>query len=665
MSANQTSSASFRNPTQTPGATKGNPAVVTDRTSTQTPERVSVDHQHITPAAKPKPLPEEAFQTPSPNTDRKTSATAVPRVVKQSRGAPTFGSQVQGLRANLIRETASQQKEKPKSHGFKLESKVTTDEDAVDTTVTPLAEEPSSMSATQQVTSPPHSSTVIHIASTPVSSQTIASSQDHSGPTLLPPGGQVATVVEDGQISEEETSDVDGDFVLAALLGNGMGPDLAVTPREDAFLRSYSAANQGHARELLQFAYGQTPPTDTKSASTATPEVDHPIFDLKMAYDLRVTIPLNEAADELRSLSTLRVLLARSVTAAELPGLVHEGRVRDFWRRIASMMNVWAHGFGLGGGAAVLGSEHPYFDSKAAGLSADEQFVQTRANLATSYAVSNTVIGVGGEVAATIVREGGMDMIYNQAVGRDDKGTRIRYADSAEGRVVYRRTFFGFPVGHGLVDYFLKDAPAVEQARMRMISSPAAALSGAIYRAYSELNASEVDVVWLDARTPEKAAHCLKSIDDLRKPRLQAIKGYFTDNVWEGIKGLVKDEDGYGLPGADAVLRALVRTVVISALQSGRIIAGTVPGQWAWLANEVTDLMIGTWGDSNRLPQMVVDRVVAGANRQKARSQPQPMGVVPPGMRRPTEQATEDFQLANLSTLRKRHPHSDNAGLLG
>lgn len=592
----------------------------------------------------------------------------------------------------------------PTGHRLKPESKVQ-DGDKVDEALPPIqdAKQHSSVSSSSTST---RSDDVVHIHQTPALLKT-AGPQSAWLQTLNDGKRELPLEPEPSELPAQQLDDSDLEAqpvdpkTLGAFLGwQSSVDDLPV--RERLFIESFAPAHQRHAMGLLRHAAsrgifqlnepapaaqagadGATRESKTTSGTSepevsrdakAEPEIqDGPyeeFFNLAMTYDKLVSIPLREGRDDLRALSTLRVLMGKSVSPREMETLVHEGRVRDFWRKLASMMTVWGWGFGLGGGATVLGSEHPYFDAKAAGLSADEQFVQKRANLATSYSVSNAVIGVGGEVAATIVREGEMDMTYNQAVGRDAKGQRIRFADSDEGRKVYWQTFLGFPVGHGLVDGLLRNEEPLVQAKMRMISSPAAALAGAIYRAYNELNATEVDVVWLDARTPEKAARCMKAIDDLRKPRQEAIRGYFADNVWEGMKGLVKDEDGYGLPGADAILRALVRTVVIATLQSGRLVPALAPGQWAWAANLVTDAFIGTWGEANRLPQRVVDRVAAGAARQKQRSQPAPVQqVVPPGLQRPAgqEPPIDELQdtLADLSRLRRRRPFAGNPGDLG
>jgi len=345
------------------------------------------------------------------------------------------------------------------------------------------------------------------------------------------------------------------------------------------------------------------PPPPSEPATTVYTSADEFGKDFKgLREGLSAAIPSSRQTSD-RTWSTMAVLLEEHVTAEELPRLLAEGRVRDVVRSVVHSQIVYWPGFGLSGMVGLAMGRHPPLDV----LSFAEPRAQQLAaavNFALGYSAQSSAIGVA-ELGVAISAEGRLDMQYNS---------------QAPVREVIQVTAFGsFAIGHGLVDSGLvtKDILPETITKARIASGALCTLAVALHRALLPYWLTEMDPVWLDASTPEKAAAMRKYIDNLRQPRSEAIGGYLQD-MGKGLKGAV------GIPSPAAFTRACYRAAAVAVVLSGRAAAFHFESPRAKLiTNLVTDGFLGAaWGVGSTVPARAVEGVKRSLDAEKARRQP-------------------------------------------
>lgn len=359
------------------------------------------------------------------------------------------------------------------------------------------------------------------------------------------------------------------------------------------------------------------PPGPSGVATTVYTSVDEFRKDFKGLHArLSAAIPPAGQTPD-RTWSTMAVLLQEHVTAEELPQLVPEGRLRDVVRSMVHCQLVYWPSFGLSGMVALALGRHPPLDV----LSFTEPRAQELAkavNFAMGYAAQALAIGFG-EFGVAVSAEGRLDMQYNkQAPVRD---------------AIHVTAFGSFAIGHGLVDSGLvtQDMAPETIIKARIASGVLCTLAVGLHRALLPYWLTQVDPVWLDASTPEKAAAMRKYIANLRQPRPEAIGGYLKD-LGKGLKGAA------GIPSAAAFTRGLYRAQTVAAVLSARAVAFHVDSprnKMIW--NLVSDVVLGaTWGVGTTVPAKVVEGVKRSLEDEKARRQPvrrdQVADVVPPSV---------------------------------
>ncbi len=374
----------------------------------------------------------------------------------------------------------------------------------------------------------------------------------------------------------------------------------------EAFPAGAAIDKQNMLNDAIRVVEGNVvrpPPGPSGSATTVYAGVDEFRKDFKCLHErLSAAIPPAGQTPD-RTWSTMAVLLEEHVTAEELPGLVAEGRLRDVVRSVVHSQIVFWAGFGLSGTVGLVMGRYPPLDP----LSFAEPRAQALAsavNFALGYSVQSLIVGLA-EAGIAVSAEGRLDMQYNkQQPVRDG---------------IQSTAFWSFAVGHGLVDSGLvtQDMLPETVAKARIASGAVCTLAVGLHRALLPYWLTQMDPVWLDASTPEKAAAMRKYIDNLRQPRSAAIGGYLKD-LGKGLKG------GIGIPSMAAFTRGLYRAQAVALVLSGRAVAFKVESPQAKLiTNLVTDAFLGAaWGVGTTVAAKAVEGVKRSLEDEKARRQP-------------------------------------------
>jgi len=352
-----------------------------------------------------------------------------------------------------------------------------------------------------------------------------------------------------------------------------------------------------HARTPLAFAQ---PPGVQIPAEPDLPSHLRPIAVMALLEVYEEVVPKECLADPERTLSALEELVTARVQPQELRELVTRGRTRDVWRALVCAELTYAASFGAAGATGLSLIETPLIDP-ATQAPASAGLVQGL-NVSSSFMLTSAVIGVGGEAAQAVIREGRMGPRYNAAVTYAD-GKRTPFAESAPGQSVQRRSAapFGlFYAADHLARTWIPSPPAVRLA----LGAGAAAVS-ALYRLGAVTRGGGVlDPTWLDGSSREKRAAMQAAIEDLRRGSWEASVGYCTDHVVPGLQAGAAQ-----VMSAKGVVRSLGRLAAASVARAGSVLmaaTGTAGNLYARIGAEVW--LGASFGTASTWPQRLLDQ---------------------------------------------------------
>lgn len=342
------------------------------------------------------------------------------------------------------------------------------------------------------------------------------------------------------------------------------------------------------------------PPGSRVPAPHELPPALQPIDVMALLEAYEEVVPKACLADPERTLSALEELVTARVQPQELRELVARGRTRDVWRALVCAELTYAASFGAAGATGLSLVETPLIDP-ATQAPASAGLVQGL-NVSSAFMLTSAVIGVGGEAAQAVIREGKMGPRYNAAVTYAD-GKRTPFAESATGQSVQRRSAapFGlFYAADHLARTWIPSPPAVRLA----LGAGAAAVS-ALYRLGAVTRGGGVlDPTWLDGSNPDKRKAMQDAIADLRRGPWEASVGYCTDHVVPGLQAGAAQ-----VMSAKGAVRSLGRLVAASVARAGSVLmaaTGTADNLYARLASEFW--LGASFGTASTWPQRLLDQ---------------------------------------------------------
>lgn len=339
----------------------------------------------------------------------------------------------------------------------------------------------------------------------------------------------------------------------------------------------------------------------------APPVGGEPIDAQELLLIYQQMVPSQCLGDHERALSALEVLVEARVQPKQLQELVARGQFRDAWRAVVSAELTYALSFG----AATLTAHQlaPQPGVTANGPLAPEPAPAPALDATARFMVAGAIIGVGGEVAQAIVREGQTGPRYN-ALLEPSAGERSPFADTRAGKIVQYASAVPFGVLYAADDVarqFFQTRPALRLAA----GAGAAALSALFKFRGAAWGGAQQDPTWLDASTPDKRIAMLAAIQSLRQGSWEAAQGYCINHLGPGLAasaGEVVSEKG--------LIRSLTRMAAATLARAGSVLAeasGLSANLYVQLAS---DAWLGlSWGALSTWPQSLLD----GAALQRAK----------------------------------------------
>lgn len=301
----------------------------------------------------------------------------------------------------------------------------------------------------------------------------------------------------------------------------------------------------------------------------------------------QVLLTTAQSGDRVRL--TVNKLQELSVKSVELLELVATARSRDRWRELTTVFRSGCS-FVAAGAIGVALVDAPAFDPKEyeGTMAADV----ARRNAYLAYALGVLAMGVGGQMAATVVRDGKLGRKYTQAAPvLADGGQLVPYAETTRAAAARRLAFYPFAVNHATVGSGVLNLERPGTARAFVVSTIVSAVETAMSDAVlnERLPPNGLDYPWLDASTPEKAQAMEQAIGFLRENSCVALGGYAKD-FGRGIAGLATMPT---MPTVKSMLQRLVIAVFatfprvfysLAQSPNEKAVLGVIAGLWIGLS---------------------------------------------------------------------------------
>ncbi len=335
-------------------------------------------------------------------------------------------------------------------------------------------------------------------------------------------------------------------------------------------------------------------------------------FELVELYQANVDPRLHRDLD--RMIATLAFYLDRGVTPKQLQALLNRTETWQSGRVWGQGLTVFTAGFFLLSAYHYINARH----GDALVISSDP----ARADI-ERFVWGCLIAGFGGVFGSNIIGKGGLQPGYFTPLAFDQEGRAykdgkaIDFTSSWRGKFTEYISFWGFSVGHSVVEAMFKDNPqdAVGKAAARWASACAATLATCLTKQYLPRLMLARDSMLLDASTPEK---CAKISALLASPSTQegcSDLGDYLSSFGKGLKA------NFGLPSTPEFVRAVLHSLS-AAVALSPMLAARIHPEHAYEIALPGSIFLGLyWGIGSRAARTANEQIKQVGAQEAARAQ--------------------------------------------
>lgn len=365
-------------------------------------------------------------------------------------------------------------------------------------------------------------------------------------------------------------------------------------------------------------------PKDSKERPTRTAEAGH-LFDstaesldfqealkLLQLYKKNVDPRLHSEVD--RMLKTLAFYVKEGVSSEQLQALLDRTETWQSGRVWGQGLTVFTTGFFLLGAYQYINALH----DDALVISSDP----ARADI-EKFVWGCLIAGFGGVLGSNVIGKGGLAPGYFTplAFGSDGKaykdGKANDFTSTWRGKLTEYISFWGFSVGHSIVEAMFKDQPkdVVGKAAAKWASACAATLVTCLTKQYLPRLMLARDSMLLDASTPAKRQAIRALLDKPRTQEACTDLGDYLSAFGRGLKASI------GMPSAPELVRAVLHSLSVGVALSPMLAAKTHPEHGYELAMAGSVFIGLYWGVGSRVARATIDQIKQAGVQEAARAQ--------------------------------------------
>ncbi len=229
-------------------------------------------------------------------------------------------------------------------------------------------------------------------------------------------------------------------------------------------------------------------------------------------------------------------------------------------------------------------------------------------NKLASFLMSCVIAGCGGVFGSNIITKGGLEPKYFDTKWKKDSKL-VPYLDTVRGKLVEYSSFWGFSVGHSLVEVAFKNREdPVAKAAAKWASACAATFMTCLHKQMMPPLLLLRDPMLLDASTPQKEQAVSALIAEMRKENPTPVSDYMKQ--WgRGLKATL------GIPSTTQLVRALIHTFMVVIALSG-MLASQSSSNHAYELAIAGSVAIGLiWGAGSRASRAAIQEIEQNAVR--------------------------------------------------
>lgn len=335
-------------------------------------------------------------------------------------------------------------------------------------------------------------------------------------------------------------------------------------------------------------------------------------FELVELYKANVDHRLHCDVD--RMLKTLAFYIDKGVTPKELQALLDRTETWQSGRVWGQGLTVFTAGFFLLGAYQYINALH------------DDALVisnnPARADI-EKFVWGCLIAGFGGVFGSNVIGKGGLAPGYFTPLAFDSDGKAYKdgkandFTSTWRGKFTEYISFWGFSVGHSVVEAMFKDHPkdAVGKAAAKWASACAATLFTCLTKQYLPRKMLARDSMLMDASTAAKRGSILALLE---KPRTQEGCTDFCEYLSAFGKGL---KASIGVPSAPELVRAVLHSLSAGVALSPMLAAKTHPEHGYELAMAGSVFIGLYWGVGSRVARATIDQIKQAGVQEAARAQ--------------------------------------------
>ena len=374
-------------------------------------------------------------------------------------------------------------------------------------------------------------------------------------------------------------------------------PSAPLADNEEEEVGSQPSSFQRRAGDVdSEAARLETKSTDGVAVSNELelqPLADEEASQLEALYMSKVPFPLN--SDKARRKETLSLLKELGIRPQELGGLLEQTETWQSGRIWGAGLTVFSGGFFMMSAFNYANAAHGFKFSH-----------DPEVNKLASFLMGCVIAGAGGVFGSNIIAKGGLDPKYFDARAMKDNKL-VPSIDTRRGKLVEYSSFWGFSVGHALVEVMFKNRhdPAAKAAA-KWASACAATLVTCLHKQMVPRMFLHRDPMLLDASTSQKKAAITALVTEMRKEKAAPLGDYMKQ--WgRGFKA------NLGIPSTTQLVRALVHTVMVFIALAGMLASQSSSSHQYELAVAGSVAIGLIWGAAFRASRAAIEEIEQGA----------------------------------------------------